>query len=98
MKKRYLILIIILIFRGAYCIYYVNYYYDADDISLSYINGSENVSVSKISNGLFIDGPGNDTVLIFYPGAKIECTSYFPLMNNLVNKGVDVYLVDMTLT
>ena len=97
MKKRYLILIIILIFLGAYCIYYVNDYYHADDTSLSYINGSENVSVSKISNGLFIDGPGNDTALIFYPGAKIEYTSYLPLMNNLANKGVDAYLVEMPL-
>ena len=97
MKKRYLILIIILIFLGAYCIYYVNDYYHADDTSLSYINGSENVSVSKISNGLFIDGLGNDTALIFYPGAKIEYTSYLPLMNNLANKGVDAYLVEMPL-
>ena len=97
MKKRYLILIIMLIFLGAYCIYYVNDYYHADDTSLSYINGSENVSVSKISKGLFIDGPGNDTALIFYPDAKIEYTSYLPLMNNLANKGVDAYLVEMPL-
>lgn len=95
MKKRYLILIIILILLCAYCLYYVNDYYHADNTSLSYINGSENVSVSKISNGLFIDGPGNDTALIFYPGAKIEYTSYLPLMNRLANRGVDAYLVEM---
>ena len=70
MQKRYLILIISLILISIYCLYYVNDYYRADNSSLSYINGSENVSVSKISNGLFIDGPGNDTALIFYPGAK----------------------------
>ena len=95
MKKRYLILIIILILLCAYCLYYVNDYYHADNTSLSYINGSENVSVSKTSNGLFIDGPGNDTALIFYPGAKIEYTSYLPLMNGLAARGVDAYLVEM---
>lgn len=95
MKKRYLILIIVIILIFAYCIYYVNDYYHADNTSLSYINGSENVSVSKISNGLFLDGPGNDTALIFYPGAKIEYTSYLPLMSELANEGIDAYLVEM---
>lgn len=95
MKKRYRIIIIILIFIGAYCLYYINDYYHADSTSLSYINGSENVTVSKISNGLFVDGPGNDTALIFYPGAKIEYTSYLPLMNELAKNGVDAYLVEM---
>ena len=97
MQKRYLILIISLILISLYCLYYVNDYYRADNSSLSYINGSENVSVSKTSNGLFIDGPGNDTALIFYPGAKIEYTSYLPLMNNLAKRGVDAYLVEMPL-
>lgn len=97
MKKRYLVLILIFLLIFVYCIYYVNDYYHADDTSLSYINGSDNVSVSKISNGLFIDGPGNDTALIFYPGAKIEYTSYLPLMNKLANEGVDAYLVEMPL-
>ena len=95
MKKRYIIIIIILILIGAYFIYYVNDYYHADTTSLSYMNGSGNVSVNKISNGLFIDGPGNDTALIFYPGAKIEYTSYLPLMTELANNGVDAYLVEM---
>ena len=95
MKKRYLILIIVLILIGAYCIYYVNDYYHADSTGLSYVNDSENVSVSKIGNGLFIDGSGNDTALIFYPGAKIEYTSYLPLMSELANEGIDAYLVEM---
>ncbi|WP_296797739.1 alpha/beta hydrolase [uncultured Methanobrevibacter sp.] len=95
MKKRYIAIIVILLLVVGYFIYYVNDYYHADDTSLSYINGSGNVSVSKVSNGLFIDGPGNDTALIFYPGAKIEYTSYLPLMNKLAENGVDAYLVEM---
>ena len=71
MKKRY-ISIIILISIALFGIYYVNDYYHADSEALKYLNGSENVSVSKVSNTLFVDGPGNDTALIFYPGAKVE--------------------------
>ncbi|WP_407416455.1 alpha/beta hydrolase [Methanobrevibacter sp.] len=95
MKKRYIAIIVILLLVVGYFIYYVNDYYHADETSLSYINGSGNVSASKVDNGLFIDGPGNDTALIFYPGAKIEYISYLPLMNNLAENGVDAYLVEM---
>lgn len=97
MKKRYSILILILLLIFASGIYYFNDYYHADSTALSYINGSENISVSHISNGLLIDGEGNQTALIFYPGAKVEYTSYLPLMNQIASQGVDVYLVKMPL-
>ena len=95
MKKRYIILIIILILIIGFGIYYVNDYSHSDSTALSYINGSENVSVTHSSNGLFIDGKGNDTALIFYPGAKVEYSAYLPLMNQIAAQGVDVYLVQM---
>lgn len=95
MKKRYIILIIILILIIGFSVYYVNDYSHSDSTALSYINGSENVSVTHASNGLFIDGKGNDTALIFYPGAKVEYSAYLPLMNQIAAQGVDVYLVQM---
>lgn len=76
-------------------IFYVSDYSHSDSTALSYINGSENVSVTHSSNGLFIDGKGNDTALIFYPGAKVEYSAYLPLMNQIAAQGVDVYLVQM---
>lgn len=94
MKKRYIILIIILIIMLGFGIY-VSDYSHSDSTALSYINGSENVSVTHASNGLFIDGKGNDTALIFYPGAKVEYSAYLPLMNQIAAQGVDVYLVQM---
>ena len=93
--KRYIILIIILILIIGFGIYYVNDYSHSDSTALSYINGSENVSVTHASNGLFIDGKGNDTALIFYPGAKVEYSAYLPLMNQIAAQGIDVYLVQM---
>ena len=94
MKKRYIILIIILIIMLGFGIYDSDYSH-SDSTALSYINGSENVSVTHASNGLFIDGKGNDTALIFYPGAKVEYSAYLPLMNQIAAQGVDVYLVQM---
>lgn len=94
MKKRYIILIIILIIMLGFGIY-VSDYSHSDSTALSYINGSGNVSVTHASNGLFIDGKGNDTALIFYPGAKVEYSAYLPLMNQIAAQGVDVYLVQM---
>ena len=97
MKKRYIILIISILSILAFSIYYVNDYYHADSTALEYLNGSDNVTVQKTSTGLFIDGPGNETALIFYPGGKVEYTSYLPLMTDIASNGVDCYLVEMPL-
>ena len=89
-----LILIIILAIV-AFGAYYVNDYYHADESVNEYLNGTDNVTVKKIENGLFLDGPSKDTALIFYPGAKVEYTSYMPLLMKLSNDGVDCFLVEM---
>ena len=97
MKKKSIIVIILIIVLAvfAYGIYYVNDYYHADDTANQYLNGTGNVTVIKQDEGLLLDGPGNDTALIFYPGAKIEYTSYLPMITHLSERGVDCYLVEM---
>ena len=97
MKKKLLAgIIIIAILVLAYGIYYVNDYYHAEDSAKELLNGTDNVSITDTSNGLFLDSPGNDTALIFYPGAKVEYTSYLPLLMQLSNKeNIDCFLVKM---
>lgn len=95
MKKIYIALIGIILILSAYGIYYVNDYYHAEKEAIDCLNGTSNVSVTKTSEGLLLDGPGNDSAVIFYPGAKVEYTSYLPLLMNLSQKGVDCYLVEM---
>lgn len=97
MRKKSIIVIILLIVLTilAYGIYYVNDYYHADDTANQYLNGTGNVTVTKLDKGLLLDGPGNDTALIFYPGAKVEYTSYLPMLTHLSERGVDCYLVEM---
>ena len=93
MKKKILLIIpIIMILIFAF---YVNDYYHADDEANEFVNGTDNVSVSKTSNGLFINGTGNDSALIFYPGAKVEYTSYLPMLVEVANHGIDCFIVEM---
>ena len=81
------------------CSFFFYYYFidcnHAEKTATDLINGTENVSVIKVDSGLFLDGPGNDTALIFYPGAKVEYISYLPMLMNISASGVDCYLVQM---
>ena len=90
----YIILALIILIAG-FSLWYLNDYYHADASVNAYLNGTDNVSVEKIDNGLFLDGPGNESALIFYPGAKIEYTAYLPLFTELANDGVDCFIVEM---
>ena len=90
----YVILALVIVIAG-FCIWYVNDYNHADASVNAYLNGTDSVSVEKIDNGLFLDGPGNESALIFYPGAKIEYTAYLPLFTELANDGVDCFIVEM---
>ncbi|MGX8693922.1 MAG: alpha/beta hydrolase [Methanobrevibacter sp.] len=94
-KKLKIVIVIVIALILAYGVFYLTEYYPAEKTANDCLNGSENVSLSKCESGLFLDGPGNDTALIFYPGAKVEYTSYLPLLMDLSNKGVDCYLVQM---
>ena len=97
MKRKYILvgIAIVIIAILSYGFYYVNDYYHADNEALKYMNGTDEVSVVKTDNGLFLDGPGNDTAVIFYPGAKVEYASYLPLLTRLSSEGVDCFLVEM---
>ena len=94
-KKIKIGIIIILILLLAYVAYYFTEVNHAEEAATKYLNGNDNVNVTKIDNGLFLDGYGNDTALIFYPGAKNEYTAYLPMFMDIASKGVDCYLVKM---
>ena len=94
-KKVKIAIAIVLLLIVGFGVFYINDYYHAEKIATDSLNSSDNVSVVKTSNGLLLDGPGNDTALIFYPGAKVEYTSYSPLFMNLSEDGIDCYLVEM---
>jgi pimeloyl-ACP methyl ester carboxylesterase len=96
-KKIKILIIVIGACVLAYGIFYFTDVHHAEKTATDLLNGTDNVSVQKISNGLWLDGPGNGTSLIFYPGAKNEYTAYLPLFVQLAENGVDCYLVEMPL-
>ena len=88
------IILFLIVFIGGFFVY-AQFYYHAEKTATDYLNGTDDVNVTKISKGLFLDGYGNNTTIIFYPGAKVEYTSYLPLFTNLASRGIDCYLVEM---
>ena len=73
---------------------YANDYYRAVDAA-SYLTDSSSVNVKRIKEGYLFDGPGEESALIFYPGAKVEETAYAPLMKMLAGQGIDCFLIKM---
>ena len=69
----------------------------ASEKANDYLVGTEEVSVTKIDYGYYFDGSGEDDLLIFYPGARVEKEAYAPLMFELAKNGVDTIIVEMPL-
>lgn len=97
MKKKLKILIpvgTVLALIAAFLIY-TGVYYRADDMALAAVRSEQAVSVSEMDYGWFFDGPSEQDLLVFYPGAKVEETAYAPLMRLFAERGMDVCLVKM---
>ena len=73
---------------------YVSIYNHADKSVKNYLI-SDDVTVKKEKDGYYFDGKGTNDLIIFYPGAKVEYTSYAPLMHELASSGIDTFLVKM---
>lgn len=48
-------------------------------------------------DGYFLDGPGEEEAFIFYPGANIDPDKYMNILMLLAERGVDVFLMKMTM-
>lgn len=70
-------------------------YYHADDVALAALEGSDKVKVTVEADVCWFDGPGSDSMLVFYPGARVEARSYAPLMKSIAEKGVDCCICSM---
>lgn len=93
-KKRVIIPVISFLFIVIVCIWYVNDYYKEENVQ-EYLQTKDSVLVTEMPDGLYLDGPGDETALIFYPGAKVEYTAYLPLLSELADQGIDCFLIKM---
>lgn len=94
LKKAGIIVLIALILLFAVSVIYVKQYYHVQDRQAA-LESTDDVKVEEVDYGCFFDGPGNDTALIFYPGAKVEDLAYASLLKQLAAEGIDCYLVHM---
>lgn len=76
------------------CTVYLNTYYRAAEVG-AYLEDSSSVRVTEEADGFFFDGEGEENLIVFYPGAKVDTAAYAPLLYTLAEEGVDCYLVDM---
>ncbi len=84
---------LIFILAGIFVWYVGDYYHVTDkDAALA---DTDTVKVSAADFGYVFDGPGEDSALIFYPGAKVEDLAYADLLKRLAAEGVDCFLVHM---
>lgn len=94
-KKLKITIVLILIAFVTIISFYLTECNSAQIDATKYLNGTATVNVTKTDNALFLDGYGNDTALIFYPGAKNDYVSYLPMFIHLAEKGVDSYILKM---
>ena len=83
-----LILLLIGIFFG-----YVSVYYPADETALAALRSEGAVTVTRTETGWFFDGPSETDALVFYPGGKVEETAYAPLLRQIAEGQMDVFLL-----
>lgn len=86
----YVIILIILFLAG------INNY-SASKEAIQYLKSTEIVKVSKIKEGYFFDGPGEKTAIVFFPGARVQYTSYSKLMYKFAENGQDCFLLSVSL-
>lgn len=74
---------------------YVSIYYHPEEAAAEALVSDEAVRVEPRDDGWFFDGPSEDRLLVFYPGAKVGETAYAPFLRRLADQGMDAYLVKM---
>ena len=96
-KRILLIVILVLVLLVAACGVYFGTGYDAGPAAQAALVSGDGVTVEAAPFGYVFDGPGTADALVFYPGARVECSAYAPLLRALAEKGIDCFLVKMPL-
>lgn len=98
-KVLYVVLSVVLslVILTSSMVLYVNIHYAADGIAVETLASDSSVSITKADNGYFFDGKGDDSLFVFYQGAKVDCEAYAPLMQKIASQGVDCFLISSPL-
>ena len=94
--KRLITTIIVFALLFGACAYYVNDYYRADLGAISAFSSVKEVKRETLDDETIIFKPEKVKAgFIFYPGGKVEYTSYIPLMDALAKKDIMCILLKM---
>lgn len=88
--------VLIIIFACLF-FFYVSDYYKADTaVKTAFDNAVVDRSIT-VEKDMIIFHAGNDdgSAIIFYPGAKVEATAYYPLLKKLTDRGITCILMKM---
>ena len=94
-KKRILIIIacVLGLLFGSFYIYVSSYYHA--DINETVLTSTNDLTVIQNEDSIVYVPEDVKAGYIFYPGAKVEYTSYAPLMKSLSEEGILVVLLEM---
>ena len=92
--KQFLLLPILL---AAAVFLYAGDYYRADPVALAALESTEEVQVALTEDRAVFLPQNPHTGLVFYPGGKVEFSSYAPLMQELAEEGVLCLILRMPL-
>ncbi|MBR5641446.1 MAG: alpha/beta fold hydrolase [Firmicutes bacterium] len=94
-RKSFSTAVILIAVVLALFFFYTEHYYHADRTAKMALRSDDHAAVTSSQTGILFDGPGTEALLIFYPGGKIEEKAYAPLLRQLAENGMDVFLVRM---
>ena len=90
------VLLSLLLVSAVICLIYLMDYYHADLEAIEAFAESGDAECTELEDGNTLFMPDEPKAgLIFYPGGKVENTSYIPLMEACANEGILCVLVEM---
>lgn len=96
-KRHLLILLAVMLMLCAAAGIYLGTYYRADREAIAVMVEGADYTFEELGDGTQVYMPQGewDTALIFYPGGKVECEAYTPLLVRCAEKGIACMLVEM---
>lgn len=94
-RRGWIVFVLVIAVAAGAFLAYTGKYYHAEPTALAALESDENVRVETTDYGWYMDGPGEDAALIFYPGAKVEAAAYAPFLRLVAGEEMDVCLVEM---
>ena len=88
------VLVVGLCFGGF--VIYASDFYHADEKAIAAFSENDGVMVTEVEDGILTFGQCDwSKGFIFYPGGKVEYTSYAPFMRKLASEGIFCVLIEM---